>query len=107
MNMNQQTEKNPTANLSLAKACLASCRKLVAQIKKAKDAVLAEFSETRDVQEQLLRLALNEAEALAWQTEYPHLVFPTLAMEKAQAVAAWGARQRSARRMESARSLAV
>ena len=37
----------------------------------------------------MLRLALNEAEAIAWQTEYPHLIFPTLAQEKAEEVAAW------------------
>jgi hypothetical protein len=36
---------------------------------------------------------LNEAEALAFQTEYPHLLFPTLAMEKIQAVSAWQSRQ--------------
>jgi hypothetical protein len=46
------------------------------------------------VQEQLVRLALNEAEALARQTWYPHLVFPDLAAEKIQAVAAWENRQR-------------
>jgi len=45
----------------------------------------------------MLRLALNEAEALAWQTDYPHLVFPTLAMEKAQGLAAWNQRQRAIR----------
>jgi len=50
----------------------------------------------------LLHLALNEAEALAWQTEYPHLVFPTLALEKAQAVANWLTRQRSMRSEHSA-----
>jgi hypothetical protein len=45
--------------------------------------------------ERLLRLALNEAEAAAWETMYPHLVFPALASEKAQAVAAWNAHQQS------------
>lgn len=48
--------------------------------------------------EQLLRLALNEAEALAWQTAYPHLVFPVLATEKLQALAAWNATQQTVRR---------
>jgi hypothetical protein len=41
----------------------------------------------------MLRLALNEAEALAWQTLYPHLVFPDLAAEKVRGVAAWNSRQ--------------
>jgi hypothetical protein len=43
----------------------------------------------------MLRLVLNEAEALAWQTAYPHLVFPELAAEKAHAAAQWEQRQRS------------
>jgi hypothetical protein len=38
---------------------------------------------------------VNEAEALAWQTPYPHLLFPSLAAEKVQAVAAWQTRQQS------------
>jgi hypothetical protein len=41
---------------------------------------------------------LNEAEALAWQTSYPHLLFPELAVEKVQAVAAWQTRQESVQR---------
>jgi len=107
MKTTEQTEKNITASPSFAKACLASCQKLIAQIEKAKDTILAEFRETRETHEQLLRLALNEAEALAWQTEFPQLVFPTLAMEKAQAVAAWGARQQSIRETHSPLSLAA
>jgi hypothetical protein len=41
----------------------------------------------------LARLALNEAEALAWQTGVPHLVFPELADEKIRELAAWRERQ--------------
>ncbi|MBI4658566.1 MAG: hypothetical protein HY735_06905 [Verrucomicrobia bacterium] len=44
------------------------------------------------------RLALNEAEALAWQTPYPYLVFPLLALEKVRAIAAWHERQEALRR---------
>ncbi len=87
------TTENTTAGATIAKACLVSCQKLFAQIQKTKDAILAEFREALGAQQQLLRLALNEAEALAWQTGYPQLVFPTLAAEKAQAVATWHARQ--------------
>src|SRR5438876_6824118 len=97
MNAIEQTEKNNDASPSLKKACLATCRKLLAEIDKTKDAIIAEFRDALGGQEQMLHLALNEAEALAWQTEYPHLVFPTLAMEKAQGLAAWNARQRSIR----------
>ena len=98
MNATEQIEKNNGASPTLRKACLASCRKLIGQIDKAKHAILAEFRDVLGGQEQMLHLALNEAEALAWQTGYPHLVFPTLATEKAQAVAARHVRQRAMRR---------
>ena len=94
MNAFHPTRNDTTPGATLAKACLASCQKLVAQMQKTKDAILAEFREALGAQDHLLRLALNEAEALAWQTAYPHLVFPALAAEKAQAVATWHARQR-------------
>jgi hypothetical protein len=45
----------------------------------------------------VVRLSLNEAEALAWQTEHPHLFFPLLAEEKAQAALSWHYRQRAVR----------
>ena len=77
--------------------CLASCRKLLAQIEKNRNAIFAEFRGLGEAHQRLLHLALNEAEALAWQTDYPHFVFPVLAAEKAQAVAAWHARQQSMR----------
>jgi hypothetical protein len=75
--------------------CLKSCRKILAQIRKAKEAICAEARGTLDTHERMLQLALNEAEALAWQTEYPHLVFPALAAEKVHAVADWNRHQRS------------
>jgi hypothetical protein len=34
---------------------------------------------------------------MAWQTAYPHLLFPTLAAEKARAVADWAGHQKSIR----------
>ena len=45
----------------------------------------------------ILHLTLNEAEALAWDSGFPHLVFPLLAEEKAQSVEAWVHRQREIR----------
>jgi putative IMPACT (imprinted ancient) family translation regulator len=56
---------------TLSVLCLMSCRKILAQIRKAKEAILAEARGTLDAHERMLQLALNEAEALAWQTEYP------------------------------------
>lgn len=68
-----------------------------AAIVRAKEALLFDFSEMAGEHGRVLRLALNEAEALAWQTEFPHLIFPSLAMEKARAAVEWHQRQRSLR----------
>ena len=96
MKTNQEVKVN--AVRTVANVCLASCQKLVAQIEQAKNRLAAEFKDNFKVHEELFRLAMTEAEALAWQTDYPQLFFPTLAMEKVQAVAAWQTRQDSLRR---------
>ena len=82
------------ARSTFARACLASCRKVLAQIQRTKAGILAEFREGLEEHEHLLELALNEAEALAWQSGFPQLLFPALATEKAQSVATWHERQR-------------
>ena len=84
-----------------AAVCLASCRKLLRALRQTKLTILNEFRLTLGAHQQMLKLALNEAEALAWETGYPHLVFPLLATEKAQAVAAWTTRQSSIARARS------
>jgi len=94
--MNTKTEqlKNTESQSSnFATACLSSCLKVMEQITRVKQIVLDEFHELVEAHQKLLRLAVNEAEALAYATDYPHLVFPALAEEKAQQVAAWEARQ--------------
>ena len=68
-------------------ACHGACQKVLAQLQAAKSAILAESRAVLKVPEPRLRLALYEAETLAWQTLYPQLTFPVLAMEKIQAVA--------------------
>ena len=87
--------------------CRVSGRKLRAQIAGVKEAIFVESSRAFPASEQLVRLALNEAEAAAWQTKYPHLVFPALATEKVRAVAAWNARQQSVRGRAVARLSAL
>lgn len=91
MKTNQGAENNVVK--TAADACVRSCQKLAAQFERAKRNILAELRGKLEGPEKLFRLALNEAEALAWQTDYPHLLFPTLAVEKVQAVAGWNARQ--------------
>jgi len=53
-----------------------------------------EFALLFEQQPRLSRLALNEAEALAWETGFPQLTLPTLAVEKIRSVATWQERQR-------------
>jgi hypothetical protein len=96
--LTQQIEVKSSAASTFRNACLASCQKILAQIKGTKAAIFAESRDTLKVQEQMLRLALNEAEALAWQTVYPHLLFPALATEKIQGVSSWNQRQRALQR---------
>ncbi len=92
---------------ALGKVCSESCQKILTQIAAAKAAIFAESYQALKAQERLLRLALNEAEATAWQTMYPQLLFPVLATEKVQAVIAWKARQQSVRRSSPAYRLEV
>jgi hypothetical protein len=82
---------------SFGDLCVVAYRKFQAQIERTKANILAEFRERLEEHEHLLDLALNEAEALARQTDFPQLLFPTLAVEKVQAVARWHERQQSLR----------
>lgn len=78
--------------------CVASCRRLLAQLGDVREQVVTEFRDRVQEHKHVLDLALNEAEALAWDSGFPQLLFPTLATEKASAVAGWHARQQSLRR---------
>ena len=91
---------NAGAGSGFSAMCLRSCQKVLARIQKVRDAVFSEWRGATAAHERMLQLALNEAEALAWQTAYPHLVFPALAMEKAQEVADWSRHQRYVRQGE-------
>ncbi len=92
---------------SFSRVRLQSCRNVLAGINNAKASILAEARQTWNPDERLLHLALNEAEALAWQTGYPHLLFPALAAEKIQAVADWSRRQDAIWRPEEPLALAA
>jgi len=105
MKTNQGTAENAVE--AVANVCVASCQNLAAQIERARKNLLAELKESLQAPEQLFRLALNEAEALAWQTEYPHLLFPALAAEKVQAVARWNRQQELLRQRNSAVALSI
>jgi hypothetical protein len=93
MNKNKKQSGYCKIGLNQAAPAVASCEKFAVAIEQAKEGLVQEFGGQLAGHESVLRLALNEAEALAWETNYPHLVFATLAMEKAQAAANWENRQ--------------
>lgn len=66
---------------------VASGRKLIIGIERAKENLVAERG--LGLPEQLFQIAVNEAEVLAWETEFPQLVFPALAVEKIEEFSAW------------------
>jgi hypothetical protein len=68
-------------------------QKVREQIARSRKVLLAESAVGPEPEQHMLRLALNEAESLAWQTRYPDLVFPVLAAEKLQALTDWKQRQ--------------
>jgi hypothetical protein len=89
------TDKNLNTEQTITDRCVQSCKKLLTRIEQTKGRIAAEFREIVESNQQSFQLALNEAEALAWQTEFPQLFFPDLAVEKIQAVATWQTRQQS------------
>src|SRR4051812_41417351 len=104
MNMKSNSDEKTgrsevTLESSFAGRCVESCRKVLAQIEHVRSDVVAEFRGRLEEHQHVLELAVNEAEALAWETGFPQLLFPTLAAEKATAVATWHARQHSLRPM--------
>ena len=91
---NQKRQSEP-GGMALKSGRLASCQKVLARIARVKETIFQESAEALRTQEHLLRLVLNEAEAVAWRTMYPHLVFPVLAAEKVQAVIAWDTKRQA------------
>ena len=94
------TNKNLASEKNLAQRCVQSCKKLLGEIEQAKNKILDDFRATKESHANLFKQAVNEAEALAWQTAYPHLLFPSLALEKVQAVSAWQTRQQFVQRRQ-------
>jgi hypothetical protein len=105
--MKTNTKAGEKQNDTFGARCLASCRKLLEQLQNVKEQIVDEFRDQVEEHQHLLRLAVNEAEALAWQTEYPELLFPNLATEKAYAVADWHARQQFLQRRTAPALIAV
>ena len=97
MNSLQNLTSRSSVN-GLVSVCADSCKKLVARLRKYKTSLLREFGQNAFNQQHLVQLALNEAEALAYDSGFPLLTFPLLAREKAEAVSAWRLQQQTVRR---------
>ncbi|MDR3458804.1 MAG: hypothetical protein P4N60_15245 [Verrucomicrobiae bacterium] len=104
---NAANKKNLINAQAFTAACRGACEKLAAQITQAKDNLVTEFRGAFQNRESLLQLAIVEADALAQQTEYPHLLFPALATEKIQAARQWQLRQQSLLQLQPAYALAA
>jgi hypothetical protein len=75
---------------------------LANQLELVKRQVFTKYKGALAANEQLLRLALFEADVLARQTGFPQLFFPVLATEKAESAARWQSHQRYLLRSNSA-----
>lgn len=105
MNATQKTNSIPV-DFHKSEEVVVTVKHLVS-IDKIKGEIFAEFQSALSANQQLLRLALSEADALARQTDFPHLFFPLLATEKAQNAARWQFRQRFLLRSNSPYALAA
>ena len=76
-------------------------------VSRVRNALERQYTSLVAQQPRLLRRALAEAEALAWETGVPHLIFPTLALEKIQSVADWHGQTSSISRTEERIALAA
>jgi hypothetical protein len=100
------TTNNETQSLTVSSfksTCLTFCQNVVRQLQDAKTRLVSDYRSLVNGQEHALHLALNEAEALAWETDYPHLVFADLAAEKVAALVNWARHQDAIQRGQLAR----
>jgi hypothetical protein len=79
----------------LRAACAYCYQEALRRLTAVKARVEREFGQEMAGYEPLLKAAINEAEAVAWQTPYPHLFFPVLAEEKAAEAQQWAGHQRA------------
>ena len=74
---------------------------------KVRGEIERKYSTIKTQAPRILQLTLNEAEAVAWESGFPHLTFPLLAEEKARKAAAWIERQQAVREQTGVFALAA
>lgn len=60
----------------------AACRRLLRSISELREKLRDRYAPSQPHDAELVRVNLAEAEALAWETSFPHLFLPLLAEEK-------------------------
>ena len=60
----------------------AACRKFLRAISDLRDKLESRYAPSQPHDAELVRASFAEAEALAWETSFPHLFLPLLAEEK-------------------------
>src|SRR5262245_616319 len=87
--------KQPTTNTASKRTNTRQEKNTSESIAAVRATIERDFLGLIELQPRVFRLALDEAEALAWQSGFPDLFFPTLALEKARKAAAWHEHQKS------------
>ena len=59
-----------------------ACRKMLRALADLRQKLQRRYVDTDPRSAELVRITLAEAEALAWETSFPHLVLPLLAEER-------------------------
>jgi hypothetical protein len=90
-------EIDATECTGLKARCVRACKKVIADLNSLKTRMIEQFQAGTDAPDHWVRQTVNEAEALAWQTGFPHLFFPDLVEEKVRKLADWQRHQRLVR----------
>jgi len=74
-----KSTSNSTNSKSAVHASTQFCRKLIFSLGKLKGRLYEKYERAHPGRSQLIRQAVAEAEELAWQTPFPHLLLPDFA----------------------------
>jgi len=95
--MKNMKTRNSIYGLKIDRGHQHDCQDEVARLlpPRLREVIQTKFASVWERRPHLLHLAITEAAALAERTGFPQLFLPALALEKAEAAAAWHLRQRN------------
>jgi len=88
----------PATEAGFTVRCLRACARLARELNRVKNELTGHFQQLLDLPAPWLQQSVNEAEALAWQAGFPHLLFPVLAEEKVRKLGRWYNHQQKVQR---------